>query len=99
MSLIAWFAGPATVGGDFKLQTTWFYYDPDDPANAGVSTSVPPVNILHPETFLFDPSDTDLQKINARVQQVGAKVAQMQTVLTGFNAAVPTGFPVIITGV
>jgi hypothetical protein len=98
MALIAWHDGPA-VTENLNLRTTWLYYNPDDPANAGVKLDTPPTVILHIEVIVLKPVDADLQVLAKRLQEVGQRVAASEVTKAGFNAAVVRGFPVIIDGV
>lgn len=77
------------------LEATIWYYDDADPANAGVSQTVPPTNILWAKTWDL-PIGTTVAQFQAAVIQEGQKARSWKQAEASADAAVPKGTNIAI---
>lgn len=82
----------ATVMTNLQIQQVWEFYDPADPANANVSSTVAPSKVLHTEQISAAPENMSVQALTDRLTRIAAQVVLGRNIVTSLNTNVPAGF-------
>lgn len=90
MSWSAYLLNDITATPDGLLAVKVQYYDTADPANSGVSSTVPPTNVLWNQTWSL-PLNTSTANLEAAVIAEGQKARTYKTAETAARTAVPKG--------
>lgn len=95
MALIARSREPLAFTDDLLVRIVVDFYDDADPANAGVTSVVPPSVVKHSKTWTVEPQTTSAALV-ASVVQYGQNAVAAYTAWQALAAAIPQGASAVI---